>query len=169
MIVPAIPIDEQKRLAALHQLKILDTPPEHAYDKVTVTACDEFDVDVSVINLIDRDRQWFKSISGVDFRESERFLSVCAHTILQEGCFVVEDGLLDPRFVDHPLVKDGPKFRFYAGYPLHDPTGFRIGAICIIHTQPRVFDRTDDAKLLELAKIVETQIAIDYGNILNTN
>ncbi len=163
MLVPAIPINEQKRLAALHRIGILDTPRDEKYDRVTKIACAEFDVDVSVITLVDRDRQWFKSITGVDFRESARFLSVCAHTILQEGCFVVEDGLNDVRFVDHPLVKDGPKFRFYAGYPIHDPTGFRVGALCIIHTRPRRFDRVDDAKLAELATIVETQIAQDYG------
>jgi len=163
MLTPAIPIDEQERLAALHRLDILDTPYEDAYDRITETACEEFGVDVSMITLVDSDRQWFKAIHGVEIRESERYLSICAHTILHEECFVIPNGFIDSRFSDHPLVKDGPKFCFYAGCPIHDPTGYRIGAFCIIHTAPREFDCTDHAKLTALAKIVERQIANDYG------
>lgn len=165
MIPPVIPINEQDRLAALHRLAILDTPYEEKYDRITAAACEEFGVGVSSVTLIDRDRQWLKSIAGMDFRESERSLSAAAHTILADECFVVPDGLKDPRFVDHPWVKGGPKFRFYAGCPIHDPNNYRIGAFCVIDKAPRNFDLTDRAKLIALAKLVEAEIAFDYTDI----
>ena len=162
MLLPATPINEKERLSALYQLDILDSPIDEKYDRVTKTACEEFGVCTSLITLIDRDRQWFKSFTGADRQETSRDLALCAHTILQEDCFVVTDALEDSRFVDHPFVIGGPKFRFYAGCQIREPTGFKIGSLCIVHTSPRTFDCTDFAKLTELAKIVETQIELEY-------
>lgn len=164
MLEPAIPSNEEKRLAALIRLNILDTPREEAYDRITRFACEEFQVAVSLLTLIDCDRQWFKSTAGISIQETTRAISLCAHTILQEGLFVVSNALQDSRFADHPMVVGETHFRFYAGYPIHDPGGFRIGSLCIIHTEPRNLDCTDIAKLTELAKIVEDQIARDYAS-----
>ena len=166
VLSPATPIDEKERLAALYRLDIVDTPPEDKYDEITNIACDEFEVCTSMLTLIDSDRQWFKSATGLDAKETPREIALCAHTVLQEGCFIVEDALLDTRFADHPLVVAEPHFRFYAGCPIHDPTGFRIGSLCIIHTSPRHFDCIDSAKLHELAKIAEGEIERAYINSL---
>lgn len=169
LLLPATPIDESGRLAALYRLDILDSPVDEKYDRITKIACEEFEVCTSLLTFVDRDRQWFKSFTGLDAQETSREISLCAHTILQEGCFVVLDAMQDSRFVDHPFVVGGPKFRFYAGCPIHDPTGFRIGSLCIIHTSPRTFDRTDLAKLTELASIVETEIATEYYSPIAAN
>ena len=162
MLVPALPVDEERRLAALYNLKILDTDPVETLDHITRLACEEFDVAVSLVTLIDGDRQWFKSVCGYDIRETPRSISFCAHTILHEACLIVPDLSLDPRFNNNPFVVEQPKARFYAGCPIHDPTCFRIGAFCLIDFKPREFDLSDIAKLTELARIVEDQIALDY-------
>ena len=167
MLVPATPVDEEGRLAALYSLDILDTPPVEHLDQITRLACEEFGVAVSMITLVDRHRQWFKSIHGYDLRETRRDISFCAHTILQDGCLVVKDLRLDPRFMSNPFVVQAPYARFYAGCPIHDPSCFRIGALCIVDVKPRPFDFTDLAKLTELARIAEEHIALDYYNTAN--
>lgn len=169
MLLPATPIDEKGRLAALYRLDILDSSPEDKYDKMTSVACETFEVCTSMLTFVDSNRQWFKSTSGLDAKETPRDISLCAHTILQEGCFVVEDALLDSRFADHPLVVGEPHFRFYAACPIHDPSGFRVGSFCILHTSPRNFDCTDFAKLSELAKLIEAEIEHDYIDSLASN
>ena len=164
MLVPATPVDEEGRLAALYNLDILDTPPVEPLDEITKLACEEFGVAVSMITLVDRERQWFKSIHGYDIRETPREISFCAHTILQDNCLVVKDLTQDTRFRYNPFVVNEPYARFYAGCPIHDPSCFRIGTLCLVDVNPRPFDFTDLAKLTELARIAEEQIAIDSYN-----
>ena len=163
MLTAAIPADEEKRLAALYRLDILDSPPLSSLDEITQLACEEFGVAVSGITLIDRHRQWFKSIAGYDIRETSREVAFCAHAILEEACLVVEDLTKDPRFEFNPFVLDEPEARFYASCPIHEPNGFRIGTLCLFDVQPRKFDCTDRAKLVELARIVEERIALEYA------
>lgn len=162
MLYPAIPNDEKERLAALYRLEILDSPALEKYDEITRIACETFEVSTSLLTLIDSERQWFKSTYGLEAKETPREIALCAHTILQDGCLVVEDALLDSRFADHPMVVGEPYFRSYAGCPIHDPTGFKVGSFCVLNTSPRHFDFTDLAKLSELAKIVEAEIKRDY-------
>lgn len=162
MIRPPIPIDENERLSALQRLKLLDTAPEDTFDRITRFACEEFQVSIAAISLVDANRQWFKSISGLDVRETSREISFCGHTILEEGIFVVLDASADVRFADNPLVTGEPNIHFYAGCPIHDPSFRRIGSLCIINETPRAFDRTDMVKLNELANLVDEQIETDY-------
>lgn len=162
MLMPAQPFDEEQRVAALHALRLLDTHREEPYDSITQAACDEFSVTISAITLIDTERQWFKSVIGMADRETSRAISFCAYTILKHDCFVVEDASTDERFHDHPFVKREPNIRFYAGCSIRTPSGYRIGALCIAHNEARGFDLTDHAKLTELSRITEEQIALDY-------
>ena len=164
MATPAKPANEEDRLAALHALEILDTPSHETYDGITRFACNEFGVSVSAITLLDAERQWFKSAIGVSVNETLRAMSFCAHTILEDEPVVVPNTTKDERFCKHPLVVAEQRFRFYAGHRIHDPTGYAIGAFELVHDEPKDFDKIETAKLVELAKITETQIAMDYGN-----
>ena len=115
-----------------------------------------------MITFVDADRQWFKAGTGFDTRETSRELSFCAHAILQTNCFIVLDALEDDRFRDHPLVAGESSLRFYAGCPICDLERHRIGAFAVMHNEPRDFSRIDEAKLVELARITEEQLALDY-------
>lgn len=123
MIEPPILSDEVQRLRALRALHILDTPPEERFDRITRLAAQLFDVPISVITMVDADRQWFKSRHGLDASETARSVSFCGHTISQSGLFHVTDASSDERFADNPLVAGDPKIRFYAGIPLHTSSG----------------------------------------------
>ena len=161
MSIPAKPDDEEKRLAALHALEILDTPNHEAYDWVTRFACVEFGVSVSAIALLDAERQWFKSAVGINVSETMRALAFCEKTILEEEPVVVPDTTKDPRFSNHPLVLANQHFKFYAGHRIQAPTGYAVGAFEIAHHEPKSFGAKETLKLVELAKIVEEQIETD--------
>ena len=70
MIPPPEPPNEEKRLAALRALNILDTPPEERFDRLTRLAQRTFGVPIAVISLLDEKRQWFKSCQGLTVSET---------------------------------------------------------------------------------------------------
>lgn len=77
------------------------------------------------------DRQWFKSIRGLDLTETARSTAFCAHTILEEHTLIIPDTHADPRFADNPLVTHPPHIRFYAGHPLEIVDDVHVGTLCI--------------------------------------
>ncbi|MDJ0657404.1 MAG: sensor domain-containing diguanylate cyclase [Xanthomonadales bacterium] len=159
MIKPRIPHDETTRLQTLRRLKILDTPPEEPFDRVTRLAKRLFGVETVLVSLVDENRQWFKSRQGLDACETSRGISFCGHAILDHEILVVEDALLDERFFDNPLVTDDPKIRFYAGCPLVVANGSAIGTLCLIDPAPRQMDQDELYLLRDLATMVQENLA----------
>jgi EAL domain-containing protein (putative c-di-GMP-specific phosphodiesterase class I) len=153
--------DEAERLAALHRLDLLDTPPEREFDRLTRLAADLFGVPVALVSLIDADRQWFKSCIGLGAAETPRRHAFCAHAIRSPSeVMVVPDASADPRFADNPLVTGAPGIRFYAGAPVFGPEGHPLGTLCILDTCPRPALSSDEMRrLADLAAIASAQIA----------
>lgn len=138
MIRPGRPDDEGRRQATLDAYRILDSPPETAYDDLVRIASAVCDAPMAVVSLVDRDRQWFKARVGVDAEETTRDESFCAHAILTpDVTTVVPDTLRDPRFHDHPLVTGDAGVRFYAGAPLRAADGAALGTVCVLDRRPR--------------------------------
>lgn len=154
-----IPRNEKERLAALLELKILDTKPEHRFDVITKEALARFKVPIATISIIDSDREWFKSCQGLDVRQGPRSTSFCGHVMSSNYIFIIEDTLLDPRFADNPQVIGKPFIRFYAGVALRNKKrDMPVGVFCIKDTKPREFSRTDIADLLEFANRAEEEL-----------
>ncbi len=147
---------EQERLAALHDYRILDTPPERAYDDLTALAAYVCDVPIALVSLVDSHRQWFKSKVGVDVAETDRDISFCAHAILEEDILVIQDTLADSRFAANPLVTCAPNIRFYAGVPLLTPEALPLGTLCVIDHEPRDLSEGQIRALEGLARQVVT-------------
>jgi diguanylate cyclase (GGDEF)-like protein len=160
MLKPSLPLDETQRLRSLHSLKILDTPSEDRYDRITRMAKRLFDVDICLVSLVDKDRQWFKSRQGLDACETSREVSFCGHAILNKEPFIVSNAAEDVRFADNPLVTDPPSIRFYAGCPIHSPEGFRIGTLCIIDSKPKVLDQDEIQTLKDFAAMIEDELKV---------
>jgi hypothetical protein len=137
MFIAALPKFEELRLADLHLYNILDTPAEKEFDELRELAAHICGCPVSMISIIDRDRQWYKSKQGFDVAETQRDVAFCAHTILEDHLLVVEDMTKDVRFSNHPFVTGEQHVRFYAGAPIISPTGQNLGTICVIDQQPR--------------------------------
>lgn len=151
---------------ALHALKILDTPPEERFDRLTRLARRMFGVEIALVSIVDTNRQWFKSCDGLDASETSREISFCGHAILGEDIFLVPDAALDDRFSDNPLVTGEPRIRFYAGCPLRMANGSKLGTLCIIDRQPREFGAEDKALLRDLARMAEQElIAVELATM----
>ncbi len=158
MIKPAIPADESRRLQTLRDLKLLDTPPEERFDRVTRLAKQVFSTPIALVSLVDEGRQWFKSRQGLDATETPRDISFCGHAILDDKIMVVNNADSDQRFCDNPLVCGDPNIRFYAGYPLSAPDGSRIGTLCIIDDKPKDISKEQLQLLRELGRMVEEEL-----------
>ena len=149
-----LPENEARRVAALHSLGILDTPYEGRFDRYTRITARIFDTPIALISLVDRYRQWFKSVEGLDCDETPRSISFCGHAILGDDVFEIRNARRDPRFRDNPLVVGPPNIRFYAGAPLKGPDGHKLGTLCIIDKVPRQLSDDEKTTLQNLADIV---------------
>ena len=133
-----IPSNEKQRLEALHKLDILDSKSERAFNELALLASKICDVPITLISLVDKDRQWFKVNLGLETKETSREHSFCAHAINNpDDVMEVEDARDDVRFFDNPLVTGDPNIVFYAGVPLVTSRGYALGTLCTIDSKPR--------------------------------
>ena len=138
MQAATLPLNEPQRLEALRALDVLDTGPETEFDALVSAAAAVCEAPISLVSLIDADRQWFKANHGLPgASQTSRDVAFCAHAILQDGVFEVPDASRDIRFADNPLVVGDPDIRFYAGAPVRLSNGHCIGTLCVIAGQPR--------------------------------
>jgi phosphoribosyl 1,2-cyclic phosphodiesterase/DNA-binding response OmpR family regulator len=156
----SIPGDEERRLAALRDLHILDTEREERFDRVTRLAAALFNVPIALISLVDENRQWFKSCLGLDSRETSRDVSFCAHVVYHREPMIVPDTFQDARFADNPLVTKEPRIRFYAGYPLILDDGSCVGTMCLLDTRPRSLEEAGVARLRDLAEVALQELRL---------
>ena len=155
MFSAPVPHDEAERIETLRSYAILDTEPEQAYDDVTRLAAFICGTPISLVSLVDGDRQWFKSEWGLGARETPRSQSFCANALADGRTFIVEDAQADSRFKDNPLVTGDPNIRFYAGAPIVAPNGQVLGTVCVIDTVPRVLSPERIEALEALARQVQ--------------
>lgn len=152
-------VDEAVRLRALHALDILDTPRERGFDRLVFMAAQTFRTPIAAVSFVGQDRQWFKARVGLQEAETPRSLSFCVHALGTPQPMVVPDARRDPRFRGNPLVTGSHRIRFYAGAPLSDPDGLRVGTLCILDTRPRTLTGSQVATLAMLAQEVSTLLA----------
>jgi GAF domain-containing protein len=159
LAAPVAP-DEEKRLAALHRLGMLDTPREARFNRFVDQAREITATPIALLSLVDAERQWFKASAGLDFdvTESHRDQSMCAHAILGPDLLQVPDALEDPRFADNPAVTGPLRVRFYAGVPLALADGSRIGTLCVADHRPRMLDDHQVEALCRLADLVVAEL-----------
>jgi diguanylate cyclase (GGDEF)-like protein/PAS domain S-box-containing protein len=128
----------------------MDTPPEPEFEEISFLAASLFRTPVALVSLVDRDRQFFKSVVGDDYpRETPRGMSFCNFAVLSRDIVIIEDATRDPRVADNPLVTGGPGIRFYAGAPLITPDGHAIGTVCAIDFEPHYDVSASDIKALQ--------------------
>lgn len=135
---PVLPANEQQRLEELWRYSLRDTSQDNHLDAMTKLVAQYFDVPIVLVSFVDQKCQWFKSRYGIDTAQTPRHSSFCAHAIVgDQPIFEVKDTLKDPIFYDNSLVTGPPYIRYYAGAPLITATGFKLGTLCIIDSQPR--------------------------------
>ncbi len=151
---------EQERLSALYALDLLDTEPEPEFDELVQIAAAVCGAPISLISLVDEDRQWFKAAVGLGYAETPREVAFCDHAIRQPGLFLVEDATQDPRFCENPMVVGSDGWQFYAGFPLADPGGHAVGTLCVMDRIPRTLTEEQRATLRVLAAQVNARLEL---------
>lgn len=155
---------EHARLTALHRLSLLDTRADPMFDSLTRHLADVWQVPIAAISLVDSSRQWFKAKVGLDVPETPRAISFCAHLVeSEESELVVEDVREDARFADNPLAREGPSLRFYAGVPLVDADGNRLGALCVMDRVRRIPTVREMAALHDLGTVVSGSLLLQHA------
>ncbi len=157
-------IQNPDRLAVLHRLELLDSPTEAAFDRLTSLASKIVKAPVSLVSLVDADRQFFKSFVGLaepwaSKRETPISHAFCQHVVAQNEPLIVNDAR------EHPLVYDNMGITEldivgYLGMPLtlHDGTG--LGSFCVIDHKPRIWTPEEIDIMRELAVSVMTEIEL---------
>lgn len=158
--------NDKARVVALHDLALLDTPPQPRFDRVTEHCAELFECPISLLTLIDADRQWALSPFGVDLKEIPRHQSFCNHVIANGDHLIVSNAEEDNRFAANPYVTGTPGIRSYLGKVVRGPAGHPLGALCIADIEPRNFGSRDIAKLERLAKVVEDLIDAHNESII---
>lgn len=167
MKIASTPQNEEERLSQLKDLDILDSGEEILFDSITKIAAQICGCPISLISLVDRDRQWFKSHYGLHIKETPRDISFCSHVVSNARPLVVTNATEDERFFDNPLVTGEPHVKAYAGVPLQTEDGHVLGTLCVIHHKPHHFseEQIESLNLLSIqvmANFKHRKLLIDH-------
>ncbi len=155
------PEEDDARVKATRDLRVLDTPPEERFDRIVRLAAAVFETPIAYVALVDSGRQWFKAKVGLAADQTPRATSFCGHAILREEALVVPDAREDPRFKGNPMVTGYPFLRFYAGHPLVS-AGRKVGTLCLADLRPRALDARQIEILGLMAKMVEREFTLSH-------
>ena len=140
------------RLDELRRLLILDSGPEKVYDDIVRLLAQSFDAPITMVNLLDQDRDWFKACIGLTQTQSPMSTSFCeAFFRSPDDIIIAEDTTLDARFSNHPLVTGPPHIRFYASARLV-VNGHTVGTLCSYDMAPKKLAAEQREQLQALAK-----------------
>ncbi|KFE68495.1 ATP-binding protein [Hyalangium minutum] len=166
---PTLPRNEKERLEALRSYEVLDTAPEPSFDDITLLAAQLCGTPIALIALVDAERVWLKSRTGVEDRvQMPRDTAFCGRSVLHPGLHVVTDTLANPQLAQHPLVASEPHLRFYAGAPLITPKGATLGTVCVADVVPRQLSPAQLRSLEALARQVVSQLELRRMNLVQT-
>jgi GAF domain-containing protein len=151
------------RLATLKRLMILESSAEAAFDDIATSLAAGLEVPITIVNLLDANRDWFKACVGLPVSESPASTSFCQIMFdSSDSVIVVPDTTLDPRFAEHPFVQGSPHLRFYAASRLL-VDGQTVGTICAYDFKPRELSAQQIENMQALAKAA-TELLIERLN-----
>lgn len=159
--------NETYRLQVLRDLEAIDAAASSEFDRIAISAKEEFGVSAAILALVDEDIVRFAAAAGTSLEQVNREDAFCAYTVLSDAIFVVLDAAAHPIFKDGKLVGDPFNIRFYAGAPLVIDRAV-IGALCLIDPMPRAtFGLDERARLTAFAdEAVDQLIAGRQANSL---
>ena len=155
---------ERARLQSLRATNLLDSAPEEAFDRFTRLATRVLGAPTSLVSLIDADRQFFKSTTGLrepwaSRRETPLSHSFCQYVVADREMLAVEDAR------EHPVLKDNLAIDdigviAYAGSPLITSDDQALGSLCVIYPEPHTWTERELAILKDLAEGVVSEIEL---------
>ncbi|MET0590440.1 MAG: GAF domain-containing serine/threonine-protein kinase [Naasia sp.] len=150
---------EAERLEAVRRYRVSDSVPDEALDRIRAITQRLFDVPIAVIEIVEADRVWVKSGSGMPYPHIDRAVSPCAITVARREAFTVDDTELDDWSRNNELLAE-LGVRSFATAPLITTDGFAIGSVCVFDTRPRAFSKRELADLDDLAKLAMRELEV---------
>ena len=155
-----------ERLGAVRRYEILDAPADGAFDRVASLAALIFEVPIATVTIVDEHRVWFAAAHGLDgVTEIGNEPGLCASAVMDEGPYIVNDAIVDPRTLEHPLVRGELGLRFYAAAPIVSSDGHGLGTVNVIDREPRELSPAQTAVLTELAGLVADHLELRLAAI----
>jgi diguanylate cyclase (GGDEF)-like protein len=152
---------ETLKIAGIHTLDLFYTPLEERFERLTRLARRALGVPVAAITVLNHEKQWFKSVAGWAISELPLERTLCQWAVRNDGPLIIPDTRLDERTMNHPLVASGPRFRFYAGFPLSDDHGVAGGTFCVFDIKPRRLSSDDCQAFTDLGKLAQQELLAD--------
>jgi GAF domain-containing protein len=153
--------EEARRLAAVRRYQLVDQPLEAAYDRIAFVAGAIFDTPIATVSLVEQDRVWLAACQGLTgVREVGKEPGLCASVIQQDDVYVINDAAVDPRTLEHPLVRGELGLRFYAAAPIRTHDGYKLGTVNVIDNRPREATARQIQALEHLAAMVSDELEL---------
>lgn len=157
-------VDDPNRLSALRRTGLLDSPIEETFDRFTRLASKLLNSPVSLVSLVDRDRQFFKSQIGLPSevaqkRETPLTHSFCQHVVRGGSPLRIPDATLDPRVRQNLAIPDLGVIA-YLGVPITSDDGMVLGSFCVIDGKVRPWSDEDLMALEDLGKALASEIRL---------
>lgn len=169
----SVTLGDRSRVAGLRRLLLLDSPPSSRFDRLTRLAAQLLEAPIALITLVDADRQFFLSATGLpeplrSMRQTPLEYSICQHAVAARRPLLLSDARTDPILADSPAVtKLG--LAAYIGIPLITPDGHAVGTLCVIDIVPREWTDTDLALLADLVEITMDAIQLHVHTRLTSH
>ncbi len=149
----------------LDSLDLMNVLREPEFQELTLLASQMCGTPISLITLLDPEKQWITSSVGTDLQETSREVAFCSHAIKTPNVYVIENAAEHPLFAQIPLVTGGPEIRFYAGIPLTPPDGTPFGTLCVIDTKARQMSEAERTSLAIIGRQVQTRLELRAQNL----
>jgi sigma-B regulation protein RsbU (phosphoserine phosphatase) len=153
--------EEQARLEAVRRYRLVDQPLEEAYERIAFVAAAIFDTPIATVSMVEQDRVWLAACEGLTgVREVGKEPGLCASVIAQDDVYVINNAAVDPRTLEHPLVRGELGLRFYAAAPIRTHDGYRLGTVNVIDSRPREASPRQLRALEHLASMVSDELEL---------
>jgi diguanylate cyclase (GGDEF)-like protein len=149
---------DPERMEVLRRTELLDAGSQDSLDRFARLAADLTGAPVSLVSLIDTDRQYFAGVQGIDLQQTPLEASYCKHVIADDIQLSVEDSHRDEVLADNGATHD-LGVRAYLGSPV-TAGGASLGALCVLDTQPRAWDERQRRVIHDLSLAVSTDIEL---------
>lgn len=154
-------LGDPNRLQAIRETGLMDTPPEEAFDRLARLAAQLLNVPLTIMSLVDADRQFFKADYGLasPFKETRTLpidASLCRYTLEGEP-IISSNAPADPFLKFHPST--GPwGIVALIVLPLINPDGQVLGTFCCIQPKVREWTEQDLTVMRELTASIMTEV-----------
>ena len=154
-------LTDPARLAAVRRYEILDAPTDGQFDTIAAAAAAVCGTPIATVSIVDADRVWFAAAEGLDgVTQVGTEPGLCASAFRSDEPYVVDDAAIDPRTLEHPLVRGELGLRFYAAAPIVTHDGHHLGTVTAIDAMPRELTEAQTTVLAHLADQVAQHLEL---------